>query len=759
MHIIIKEFINTDKNIKAILEEHHDKNQPVEVVFAKLCNFNNSDFNQKLVFLEMDRAIIIGHPDSNVYYYFISMGIRASIYVGNIVKAKVLHEIIKSLVNEKVPIELQAYFLQSLAQIYEAENKIDECYNLYSESLKLIKRSCKRFYNFYLIASFLYANQGRLNEFENDIFKEGFYSDNDTFNMIYSEIKLRNAIVTGKQKDNIELFKICSKATVENTDFMLCKESMIKILSGDFKEKNYAIDFYRHFANACSNLIEGNFKKAQEFVILMDKEVTNNNVHTLKLNKYFHLHCELGMGNIGKANLLYQHLRQFGYHGYLGDFFLGRIQLLEMKSDEAYETFRRLIYNIKRYDAMGRLLFELQFAKELSSTFFVWFLAEINENKAFDESKLLVKEVVSIHKKENGLKALIGDSQLIHQVKSLVKKFANLQAPVLITGETGTGKELVSRAIHDEGPNSKEPFLSINCGALSESLLQSELFGYVAGAFTGAQKERKGIFEAAGKGTVFLDEFGDISPKLQVSLLRVLEANEIRLIGGTSTRQIECKIVIATNSDLRQAVEEKNFREDLYFRITRFEINLPPLRERIEDIESLILHFLIDPTKPNEQQKQVSKRLLNTLIGYLWPGNIRELKNEIERLKILHPDKLLLDIEDFDFKRLQGFVPKSSIKSKKAQEKKSLNITHPQQVLDERVKEIALVGSRISQRHELIKELFRQYKSLTKMQILKIMKISHVTLANDLKILCNTKFIERKMPTKSFNSHYFVWVE
>ena len=355
---------------------------------------------------------------------------------------------------------------------------------------------------------------------------------------------------------------------------------------------------------------------------------------------------------------------------------------------------------------------------------------------------------------------LIGNSTSILQVKKLVKKFAILKEPVLVTGETGTGKELIAKAIHEEGPNAKEPFLAINCGSLTDSLLQSELFGYEAGAFTGAQKERKGIFEAAGKGTVFLDEFGDISSKLQVSLLRVLESNEIRLIGSTTNRKIECKIVIASNTNLQLAVEEKKFREDLYFRLARFDIKLPPLRERIEDIPLLIEHFLNQNRTGNEKVIKVTNELLDALMKYRWPGNIRELKNETERLKILHADKEELKFEDFDFEHLWG------VKKKVINVDASTNLSPeiiknniPNNNHENQIELILEKGSKVTQRHKQLQQLFQQYKKLTRSQIMAILHVSAGTATSDLKILCEQQIIERVCPSHSKKSDYFIWRE
>jgi len=339
---------------------------------------------------------------------------------------------------------------------------------------------------------------------------------------------------------------------------------------------------------------------------------------------------------------------------------------------------------------------------------------------------------------------IIGCSPQIMRVLDICQKVASIPRPVLILGERGTGKELIARAIHDIGANFKEPFLAINCGALTDTLLQSELFGYEVGAFTGAQKEKKGIFEAAGKGTVFLDEFEDVSAKMQSSLLRVLETREIRMVGGTKTRKIRCKIVIATNIGLKSLVSKKVFREDLYFRLSRFEIKLPALRERKQDIPHLIEHFLLSD-KSSEPTPIIENKLLEALADYEWPGNIRELRNAVERMKILHYDKNIFGVEEFEFDLLEKF-------SKPIIENPELSNSIEE---NERIQNILKSGFKIQARIDALKALFTQHKKLTRSQVSAILKVSPLTAANALQTLCEEDFIEKMMPSKSTKSHYF----
>ncbi len=237
---------------------------------------------------------------------------------------------------------------------------------------------------------------------------------------------------------------------------------------------------------------------------------------------------------------------------------------------------------------------------------------------------------------------LIGQSSAIHHLYRIIKRVAKTDSTVLITGESGTGKELVANAIHYQSPRRDMPFVPINCGAIPEELLESELFGHEKGAFTGAFKERRGRFELANKGTVFLDEIGEMSPKLQVKLLRFLQETKFQRVGGSRTVEVDVRILAATNKDLERAVAENQFREDLFYRLNVIPIHVPPLRERAGDIALLIQYFLKQHClKKNIPQKQMSEAAVESLKHYDWPGNVRELENVIERLVILtDPDEI-----------------------------------------------------------------------------------------------------------------------
>jgi len=253
---------------------------------------------------------------------------------------------------------------------------------------------------------------------------------------------------------------------------------------------------------------------------------------------------------------------------------------------------------------------------------------ELDRKRLHQENTLLKRAMRSAHQFEN----IIGTSSAMLRVFDLVDTIAPTGSTVLITGESGTGKELVARAIHVRSPRSERPFVAVNCGALTETLLDSELFGHVRGAFTGADGNKKGLIEVAEKGTIFLDEIGEMSPMLQVKLLPVLQERRFRRVGGTEEIDADIRIIAATNRDLARMVSDGQFREDLFYRINVIPVRMPPLRERTGDIPQLADHFI---ARFAPQMKKaidgIAPAAMASLTGYAWPGNVRELENAMER--------------------------------------------------------------------------------------------------------------------------------
>lgn len=264
----------------------------------------------------------------------------------------------------------------------------------------------------------------------------------------------------------------------------------------------------------------------------------------------------------------------------------------------------------------------------------------VTDLTALKNARLKMEEAARRLGELNRLGGIIAKSQVMQNVFSFIKASAASDASIFIQGESGTGKELVAEAIHSIGERRNKPLITINCSALSESLLESELFGHVKGAFTGATQTRIGRFEMADGGTIFLDEIGEITPYIQVKLLRVLQQKEIERVGESKKRKIDIRIITATNKNLKSLVDSGLFREDLYYRLKVFPIFLPPLRERKEDIPLLVNHFIkINNKKAATKVKGIDNPALKALLDYSWPGNIRELINAIEHAFVLCPGR------------------------------------------------------------------------------------------------------------------------
>jgi DNA-binding NtrC family response regulator len=264
------------------------------------------------------------------------------------------------------------------------------------------------------------------------------------------------------------------------------------------------------------------------------------------------------------------------------------------------------------------------------------------------EKKLLIEEVERLRaliRSEDSTDKIGGDSRAIRNILDTIKRVAPSESRVLITGESGTGKELVAEMIHRYSPRKDFPFIAINCGAIPKDLQESELFGHTRGAFTGAEKERKGLLESAARGTVFLDEVGDMSLDTQVKLLRFLETGEIYLVGSSVPKKVDARVIAATNKRLEDAIAQHTFREDLFYRLKVVVIELPPLRERREDIPALALDLIkqLNP-KTHKNIASLSKEAIEALTEYDWPGNVRELKNVLERAMIF-TDKDQIEVE------------------------------------------------------------------------------------------------------------------
>jgi PAS domain S-box-containing protein len=282
----------------------------------------------------------------------------------------------------------------------------------------------------------------------------------------------------------------------------------------------------------------------------------------------------------------------------------------------------------------------------------------LNSKGRFSGAVLVVRDETRLHALEQDLKDrlqyhnIIGKSEKMQNIYSLLEDLADVQTTVLITGESGTGKEMVAEALHYKGERREKPLVKVNCSALSENLLESELFGHIRGAFTGAVKDKVGRFQLAHGGTIFLDEIGDISPRMQVKLLRVLQEKEFERVGESTSIKVDVRVIAATNQNLLEKVKTRKFREDLYYRLKVVEIEIPPLRERRDDIPSLVKHFRMKfNTRFNKNIISISEEVQKIFMDYSWPGNVRELEHTLEHAFILcHQDTITVHHLPLDIK-------------------------------------------------------------------------------------------------------------
>ena len=273
----------------------------------------------------------------------------------------------------------------------------------------------------------------------------------------------------------------------------------------------------------------------------------------------------------------------------------------------------------------------------------------MNDEDAYMGAVLVVRDITRLHDLEEELRGrskfqnIIGKSKKVQNIFKLVEALSDLGTTVLLTGESGTGKELVANALHYSGKRAGKPFVKVNCAALAENLLESELFGHARGAFTGAIKDKQGRFELAKDGTILLDEIGDIPPRIQAKLLRVLEAKTYERVGDAASKKAEARVIASTNRNLREKVKSGEFREDLYYRLNVVEIELPPMRERLEDIPLLVDHFCsVFENTFKKLINGISDEVMRIFINYRWPGNVRELEHAIEHAFVLCNDRVIL---------------------------------------------------------------------------------------------------------------------
>ena len=711
-----------------------------------------------------------------------------SVRIGRLSEAETIIHRAKSIITENIHPAIRGYVLLAESLIINARGNKTNCEKLLHEIIDLIPEySPRRKFYIWELAFFL-AQQGRGTESKNQI-KTLTWQCNDNFHMgKILMIQFVNAVESGNIQDASSLLPEIATNSRLKLDLTRIPihgyQTLLKLIhdSSNGKQPTPPDSNTANNRPDWSDIIKCLLLKCTEEALTLARLNAKSNLNHI-LGNTFDAFCliraELASGNSEAARHLLDIRHNRGNIHYLDDFFLARAELIEDNPKLAAIRFASLLQAIESHQASGRLDFELQLSCELSHGDIVSLtqkaskiISKQNTHKSRTPYTSTKSSITKTTPPSHALNTIIGKSEAMKKIRDTIQKIANLDAPILITGETGTGKEVIARAIHATSSNNKQPFIPVNCSSITETLLESELFGYERGAFTGADKNTKGLFESADTGVIFLDEIGDISPRLQVALLRVLETGEIRGVGSSNTYKTTCRIIAATNANLSQLTQSGQFRQDLIFRLERLLIHLPPLRERSDDILQLSRYFL-DIGRKVGTHAAMSEDLKKTLKKYNWPGNVRELKNVIERMRLMHSDKLFYNINDLDIKfqiptqsetttattkptPIPSEVPVQPIQSAAP----AIQITPQQTQLTHDNIEAILTGGRSPiRRQDRLRELFDKYKKLTRSEIIKIMAISPNTATKDLKILCEEEFIERIEPSASTRSHYFVKIE
>ena len=478
LHPIIQAYAKTSDSFESIFEKYYNADQFLEKVFFQLLKNNGQDINQDLL-EQIDKAIIVGHPDLNIFLLFISHCILP-FSRNHLEKARSLSSIGRSLPLTEVLPSIRALFTQMQGVLSFNEGNTKGCMELLNESATYIDKTDTRYPDILINTSFIIAGQAKLKEHgKYNLDDLNCFSRNEQL-IAYTHLKIVNSILTCNIQDCSVLIEEYNKLLKgKNPNDIKLLNNYVKLISGDFNETNYQEDGIKYIAKAFHDLSMGKAEESKTIYRQFISRIRSTSLLTMCAS-FIPIHIEICQGNKGMAKLLLQEKIKKGDSNYLDDLFFGRLQLLENDGEGADFFFSRLIENVTRYDARQRLFFELQFAKEMKISVINDLLNGWKKSRKASEIKSIEDEVKNDLPSNKGIRLIVGKSIVLNQVKDLVRKYSKLRAPVLITGETGTGKELVSRAIHDEGMYPDEPFLAINCGALTDTLLQSELFGYEA---------------------------------------------------------------------------------------------------------------------------------------------------------------------------------------------------------------------------------------------------------------------------------------
>ncbi len=775
-HPVIEGYVTTDVPLDEILSRVANLQQdPVAQSLSYLLDCLQGKRLARDAIRTAQQTTLGQNTDPNLVILMLSAWAELTARIGRPSDAETFLHRVKGLISDQTPAEIRAHALVAESIFAETVGNFVRREDLVRTALSLLPSySPRRKFSLWELV-FLLAQQGRLVDAQAEI-KEMSWQTNERFPLIRVLVaEFINQVEVGQTEEAGRLLPQLMGEETEIRRFVgpvfRIAVALLKLMEGGVDAKllpgsRSSLDVPHAVRIAYSLALRDTHEALR--VARLEASKLRGSIFGTGFASFSLIRAELAAGNADSALRLLKIRHARGNRHYLDDLFFARIYLLLGSRAEAARHFAKVLNAVERYNARGRLDFELKLACELSQGDILRLsqsaerLAQQSKEPpapasysgvATDISAPLPPEAAGLP--SHGPNVILGSSPAISEIREAIVRYANLDTPVLITGETGTGKDMVARALHEASGRRAHPFTAVNCGSLTETLLESELFGHERGAFTGADRTTKGLFEETGKGTILLNEIGDISPRLQATLLQVLETGEIRAVGSAKTRRIDCRILAATNADLEKLADEGKFRKDLLFRLQRLLIHIPPLRERRNDILLLARHFL-DLGRRIGIHATMSKELRDALRSYDWPGNVRELKNVIERMRLMHSDKLWYELSDVDLRFQQIAAAKSRRDNRPAPPAPvppPAPAPHVAPVPPEEV--LRLSRSRLRQA-ERLRELFLKHRKLARSEVIELLNVSPNTATKYLKDLCDEGFIQRVEPSASSRSYYFV---
>ena len=754
---IVDQFIKGERHIIDILRSVPEPRPPIVEVMLHVREAMSGEYPMDQALREVRAVNVDDIPDPNLAILFLNLWVAliSGDSTGRVIEhAALLVRRMKALVSECTPAEFRFVVLTAQSTLEQLRGNLKATEEAYERAIASLTEKSPHYRYSLWHRAMLLAEQGRGAEVEADLERMAGMCDEHFQPGWIAMARFFNCVETGQAE---EAMRLLPQVEVDSAlyDYLRGKvqawQYVAELMLGRWKAPSSEDDAPKWALSTHSLFLrrpEEALRHARAYVAAKPSIHLRGTFHSLTL-----IRAELSCGNREAALRLLAQRREREAESYLDDFFLARAEVLGGNSETAAGHLVAVRKACERYGAQRRLEFEIDLACELSSGQLMRLM-----NAAGQVREVLPPVGAPLARAEpQGLARLLGRSAAVDHIRELVGQLAPLDVPVLVTGETGTGKELVARALHEESPRRGEPFLAVNCGAISESLLASELFGHEKGAFTGAEKAHQGLFEEAGGGTIMLDEIGEIPPQLQVALLRVLEADEVRPVGSAHTRKISCRIIAVTNADLAALAEEKRFRNDLLFRLQRLEVNVPPLRERPDDILPLADHFL-SKERTSDARPVMSAGLKRALRSTKWPGNVRELRNTIERMRLLNSDKLAYEVEDLDSLGQEG-TRKTETGERPAppaagDSEKELRSSRPG-MPDDGVEQLFSRGETMLRRVDRLRALLEKHGKLTRAEAARILGVAPDTAGRYLKQLCREGFARKVEPTRSPRTHYF----